>query len=92
MSLQLELPQSFYTALQDELKDLYVSTMEEAKRDVGIMREYLSVREACQFVSVSNNTFMNNFIGEGLPVYKIGSKQYIKKSELNNFISQHRIN
>ena len=92
MSLQLELPQSFYTALQDELKDLYVSTMEEAKRDAGIMREYLAIREACQFVSVSNNTFMNNFIGEGLPVYKIGNKQYIKKSELNNFISQHRIN
>ena len=92
MSLQLELPQSFYTALQDELKDLYVSTMEEAKRDFGYMKEYLTIKEACEYATVSNNTFTTNFIGAGLPVYKIGNKQYVKKSELNNFISQHKIN
>ena len=92
MSLQLELPQSFYTALQDELKDLYVSTMEEAKRDFGYMKEYLTNKEACEYVSVSNNTFSTHYIGNGLSIYKIGNKQYVKKSELNNFISQHKIN
>lgn len=91
MSLQLSIPPEFYTALQNELKDLYVSTMEEAKRDFGYMKEYLTIKEACQFVSVSNNTFVNNFIAEGLPIYRVNNKQYVKKSELNNFISQHRI-
>lgn len=92
MSLQLELPQSFYTALQDELKDVYASTMEEAKRDFGYLKEYLTIKEACEYVSVSSNTFTTHYIGGNLPVYKIGNKQYVKKSELNQFISQHRIN
>lgn len=92
MSLQLELPQSFYTALQDELKDLYVSTMEEAKRDFGYMKEYLTIKEACEYATVSNNTFTNNFIAEGLPTFKIGQKIYVRKSDINDFISQHKIN
>ena len=91
MALQLEIPQEFYAQLQNELKDIYVATMEEAKRDFGYMKEYLTIKEACEYATVSNNTFTTNFIGAGLPVYKIGNKQYVKKSELNNFISQHRI-
>ncbi|MGH2107848.1 helix-turn-helix domain-containing protein [Aerococcus urinaeequi] len=92
MSLQLSIPPEFYTALQNELKDVYVATMEEAKRDFGYMKEYLTIKEACEYVSVSNNTFSTHYIGNGLSIYKIGNKQYVKKSELNNFISQHRIN
>ena len=92
MALQLEIPQEFYAQLQNELKDIYVATMEEAKRDFGYMKEYLTIKEACEYATVSNNTFTTNFIGAGLPVYKIGNKQYVKKSELNNFISQHKIN
>ena len=92
MSLQLELPQSFYTALQNELRDVYAEAMAEAKRDLGISREYLTVKEACEYVSVSNATFTNNFIAEGLPTFKIGQKIYVRKSDINNFISQHRIN
>ncbi|OFU49893.1 helix-turn-helix domain-containing protein [Aerococcus sp. HMSC10H05] len=92
MSLQLQIPPEFNDRLKEELKDVYVSAMEEAKRDFGYMKEYLTIKEACQFVSVSNNTFMNNFIAEGLPVYRVNNKQYIKKVELNNFISQHRVN
>lgn len=92
MSLQLELPQSFYTALQNELKDVYAEAMAEAKRDIGFMKEYLTIKEACEYTTVSNNTFTNNFIAEGLPTFKIGQKIYVRKSDINNFISQHRIN
>ena len=92
MSLQLSIPPEFYTALQNELKDVYAETMAEAKRDISFMKEFLTIKEACEYATVSNNTFTTNFIGAGLPVYKIGNKQYVKKSELNNFISQHKIN
>lgn len=92
MSLQLQIPPEFNDRLKEELKDVYVSAMEEAKRDFGYMKEYLTIREACEYVSVSNNTFTTHYIGNELPVYKIGNKQYIRKSELNQFISQHRIN
>lgn len=92
MALQLEIPQEFYAQLQNELKDIYVATMEQARREFGFSKEFLTIKEACSLVSVSNNTFVNNFISNGLSTYKIGSKVYVKKSELNNFISQHRIN
>ncbi|MGY0836689.1 helix-turn-helix domain-containing protein [Aerococcus urinaeequi] len=92
MSLQLSIPPEFYTALQNELKDVYAEAMAEAKRDISFMKEFLTIKEACEYVSVSNNTFSTHYIGNGLSIYKIGNKQYVKKSELNNFISQHRIN
>lgn len=92
MGLQLELPPAFYTGLQSELKDVYAQAISEAKRDIGYAKEYLTTKEACELASVSTNTFTNNFVQKGLPVYQIGNKQYIKKKELNEFISQHRIN
>ena len=92
MSLQLSIPPEFYTALQNELKDVYAEAMAEAKREVSWMKEYLTIKEACEYVSVSNATFLTHYTGNGLPTFKIGNKQYVKKSELNNFISQHRIN
>lgn len=92
MGLQLELPPAFYTGLQSELKDVYAQAISEAKRDFGYMKEFLTIKEAQEYTSTSNNTFVNNFIGANLPVYKIGNKQYVKKSELNQFISEHRIN
>lgn len=92
MSLQLELPQAFFDEVKNELKEVYVQAMGEAKRDFGYMKEFLTIKEAQEYTSTSNNTFVNNFIGANLPVYKIGNKQYVKKSELNQFISEHRIN
>lgn len=92
MSLQLSIPPEFYTALQNELKDVYAEAMAEAKRDISFMKEYLTIKEACEYTTVSNNTFTNNFIAEGLPTFKIGQKIYVRKNDINNFISQHRIN
>lgn len=92
MSLQLQIPPEFNDLLKEELKDIYAEAMTEAKRQFSLDKEFLTVKEAQEYTSTSNNTFVNRFISEGLPIYKIGNKQYVKKSELNNFISQHRIN
>ena len=92
MSLQLSIPPEFYTALQNELKDVYAEAMAEAKRDISFMKEYLTIKEACEYVSVSNATFLTHYTGNGLPTFKIGQKIYVRKSDINNFISQHRIN
>lgn len=92
MSLQLSIPPEFYTALQNELKDVYAEAMAEAKREVSWMKEYLTIKEACEYVSVSNATFLTHYTGNGLPTFKIGQKTYVRKGDINNFISQHRIN
>lgn len=92
MSLRLEVPQEFYEALRVELKEVYAAALSEAKRDAGILKEYLSIKEACELVGCSRNTFQNNFLDEGLPLYKIAQKTYVKKTELNQFISRHQVN
>ncbi|WCG38540.1 helix-turn-helix domain-containing protein [Aerococcus urinaeequi] len=92
MSLQLELPPAFFDSLKNELKDVYAEAMAEAKRDIGFMKEFLTIKEACEYATVSNNTFTNNFIAEGLPTFKIGQKIYVRKSDINDFISRHKIN
>lgn len=91
MALTFELPKQFEAQLAETLKDQYIKAIEEARRDTAYFKEYLTIAEACSLVSVSKNTFTHNFIEAGLPVYKVEQKHYIKKSELNNFISQHRI-
>lgn len=91
MSLQLELPQAFYDELGNQLKDVYAKAISEAKRDFGYAKEFLTIQESLEIIGVSRNTFTNQFLDGGLPQYKIGNRVYIKKSELNQFISNHRI-
>lgn len=91
MSIQLELPESFKEELQRSLEEVYKVSIETARRDVGISREYLSVNETCKMLGISRNTLTTNYIEKGLPQYKIGNKIYIKKKELEKFISQHQI-
>lgn len=91
MSLSLQIPQEFYKGLHDELKDVYASAIGEAKRDFGYVKEYLTVKEACELVGVSRNTLNTRFIEAGLPQYRIGNQIFISKSELNQFIKNHRI-
>lgn len=91
MNLQLQMPKEFADELSKSVQSIYTSAIETARRDVGVIREYLSIDEVCELLGVSRNTLTNNFIEEGLPKYKIGNRQFIKKSELHEFISQHQI-
>ena len=91
MSIQLELPESFKEELQRSLEEVYKVSIETARRDVGISREYLSVNETCKMLGISRNTLVTNYIEKGLPQYKVGNKIYIKKQELSKFISKHQI-
>lgn len=91
MSIQLELPESFKEELQRSLEEVYKVSIETARRDVGISREYLGINETCKLLGISRNTLTTNYIEKGLPQYKVGNKIYIKKHELNKFISKHQI-
>lgn len=91
MSMQLELSDKFKSELQQSLKQMYRETLEEAKRDAGISKEYFSIPEAMEYLNISRNTLMNNFVARGLPLYRIENKQFIKKSEIHKFIEAHQI-
>lgn len=90
-TITLELPAEFYKELHEQAKKVFMNALSEARRDAGITKEYLTPQECMNMLGVSNNTFTNNFIEAGLPIYKIEQKRYIKKSELYSFIQSHKI-
>ena len=69
----------------------YQQGFEQAQRDANVNNEYLSFGQAAELVSISRNT-LSKWIELGLPTYAIDGKKIIKRSELQKFISQHKIN
>ena len=68
----------------------YQQGFEQAQRDANINKEYLSFGQATEFVSISRNT-MSKWIDLGLPTYVIDGKKIIKRSELQQFIENHKM-
>lgn len=91
MPYTFQLPKEFYTEVGKDLLETYMKTREEAERQAGYNMEFLTIEQACRFVSVSKNTFRTNFLEQGLSAYKVGNKTYIKKKELSEFITKHRL-
>lgn len=90
MSIQLDLPEEFTDTLEQRVQEIYMNAIQTAQRDVGVIRTYLSIDEVCQLMNISRNT-LNTWLELGLPKYRIGNKQYIKKTELDKFISKHQV-
>lgn len=91
MSLRLELPEEFIDSLQKSVEHVYSDAIETARRDIGIIREYLTIEEACKLMSISRNTLVRQYLERGLPKYVIGNRQYVKREELNEFIKKHEV-
>lgn len=91
MPLTLELPDKFYKELQDSMKACYIHAVEEARRDVAITKDYLTIQEAIKLYGVSRNTF-TKWTGLGLPFYKVEGKQFYSRKEINSFIKEHQSN
>lgn len=90
MSIQLSLPDEFTETLEQNVQDIYMKAIRTAQRDVGVIREYLSFNDVCELMGISYNT-LQNWLELGLVKYRIGNKNYIKKSELNEFISKFQV-
>lgn len=90
MGIQLSLPNEFNELLEEHVQTIYKQAIQTARNDIGVIREYLSIEEVCELMGISRNT-LGNWLSSGLPKYKINNKQYIKRTELNRFISKHQI-
>ena len=84
------LSDSFKTDFTNSVKNSYLEALEQARRDMSITKEYLTVQETMKYMEISRNT-LNKWLLEGLNIYRIDNKQYIKKSDLHNFIDQHQV-
>lgn len=92
MSLKIQLDDTLENEVLKTIKTLYTEAITTAREDVGIYKEFLTLNEACEVLDVSKSTFIRNFIDEGLPTFKIGTKIYVDKKQLNTFIRQNQIN
>lgn len=88
--LQLHLPDEFKNELSKTIQAVYADAIQLARKEAGVNRAYITIEEVCEIMKISRNT-LNNWFADGLPKYKIGNKQYIKKKELNEFVSKHQI-
>lgn len=89
--LQVNLPEEFEEEFKRSIRGLYQETIQQAQNDYAYMKEFLTIQETCELLQVSRKTLTTNFLERGLPLYKIESKQYLKKSEINQFIEKHQI-
>lgn len=84
------LSDSFKQDFADTVKNLYLEAIDQARRDMSITKEYLTLNEVMEYMQVSRNT-LSKWLLNGLNIYRIDNKQYIKKSDLHNFIDSHQI-
>ena len=55
------------------------------------MAEYLSYREAMDYMGLKTRKVLNAYISAGLPVIKIGKYQQIRKATSKMFMADHRV-
>lgn len=78
-------------ALKKDVLMVYRQAMEDARRDYGVTREWLTFEEVQNLMQISSGT-LANWRKEGLPFAKIGTKYFINKKQLNTFIADHMMN
>lgn len=84
------LSDKFETEFYDSVKDIYLEALAQARRDMNITKEFLSLPETLKYLNISRNT-LNKWLEKGLNIYRIENKQFIKKSEIHEFIEKHQI-
>ena len=91
MTIQLELPQSFYDAIHDELRTVYREAIEQARKDATLTRELVTIGEASDFCIEASTSTIRKWIKEkGLPTYEMDGKTFIDRQELYDLIRQHK--
>ena len=90
MSLELKIPEEFYNEFGKSLQVIYSEAVEQARRDMAISKEYLTFPEAMTMFDVSRST-LNAWIFKGLDMYQLEGKRYVRRSEVETWISKHKI-
>lgn len=55
------------------------------------MTEYLSYREAMQYMGFKTQDTLRKYINDGLPTIQVGKSKRISKSDIDKFMADHRV-
>lgn len=54
------------------------------------MTEYLSFKGAMQYLGIKAPITLRKYIAEGLPVIEVGKSKKISKTDIDEFMKEHR--
>ena len=87
MRLELDMP----TGLEDQLKSVVLlatrEAIEQSKKQL-MAKEWMSIKEGCEYSGVSFNTF-SKFRAMGLRVCEIDGIKRVSKSEIDLFLQKN---
>lgn len=55
------------------------------------MTEYLSYREAMQYMGFKTQDTLRKYINDGLPTIQVGNSKRISKSAIDKFMADHTV-
>ena len=79
------------SVLYGQLREFAKEVLGKAYRDLGITRDYLTIKELCEYLNVSKNTLMKWHEEKGLKIIKLDNKHYVSKEDLYDFMTEHKI-
>lgn len=79
--------------LEEQIQALFIKSAREVLSEVSKQeinsREFMNLKEACQFVGCSFNTLQTWINKYGLKQIQIGGKRYVKKETLVQFLTKY---
>lgn len=61
------------------------------EKEAEFMTEYLSYREAMNYMGFKTQDTLRTYIKQGLPTIQVGKSKRISKSDIDKFMAAHRV-
>ena len=87
--IKIPIPEAFNDELKSMLRAAAREVIQEVVTQETRAKDYMSARDLQKYMGISPNT-LAEWIRLGLPVSVIGSKRYISKKSLDEFIEKHK--
>ena len=87
--IKIPIPEAFNSELQEMLRAAAREVIQEVVTQETRAKDYMSAKEVQTYMGISPNTLYEWERKYGLPVSVIGSKRYISKRHLDEFLEKH---
>ena len=86
--IKIPIPEAFNSELQEMLRAAAREVIQEVVKQETRAKDYMSAKEVQAYMGISPNT-LAEWIRLGLICSVVGSKRYISKRHLDEFLEQH---
>lgn len=87
-ALKVILPDEQANNLREMIYALITDTVQTARKDAGLEKQWVNKKDAYKYAGVSYNT-LQAWVAQGLPVHVIDGIQLLNKNEIDQFILGH---